>query len=194
MHKMKLTEFLSPADVHYGVVVSSKKRLLEYIGKWVADRLNQQFDCPPEHLLCNVECFNQLFKREKLGTTALSNGIALPHAKLPAHPNIDLAMPLAIFLQLETAIDYDADDHKEIDLVYAILFPESCCEEYKCELRQLVERLSDKNLLKQLRAATSAEDLWQILSQADQQFEQQLAQALTQENVIEGEQDGISHH
>lgn len=199
---MKLTDFLSPADVHYGVLASSKKRLLEYIGKQVADRLNQhaategepdnQTDVEPH--CCPVECFNQLFKREKLGCTALNQGIALPHAKLPPHTTF--SHPIAFFLQLDTAIDYEADDHKEVDLIYAIFFPEAGCDEYKSQLRQLVERLSDKNLLKQLRAATSSDDLWQILSQADQQLAQQDAeQTPSQPNTPnEGESDGISDH
>lgn len=165
---MKLTEFLRPENIQLGVVVSSKKRALELIGKSVADYLNLQSHCTPENALCGVECFGNLFKREKLGSTALNHGIALPHTKLPLNDHIQLEQPIALFLQLETPIDFDADDHKEVDLIYAILFPENACEDYRSGLMKLAARLTDKNLLKQLRLAHSAEDIWQILSYADQ--------------------------
>lgn len=185
---MKLTEFLSPEQIHQGVFLSSKKRALEYIGKLVAEKLNQQYQCPEENQLCAVECFSQLFQREKYGTTALNNGIALPHAKLPSNSHITLEKPFAVFLQLETPIDYAAEDHKEVDLLYAVLFPEKSCETYKSGLQDLAKRLSDKSLLKQLRAATSADDIWHILFYDDQHHEEQQGQD------EQGQNDGISDH
>lgn len=169
---MKLTEFLQPENIHTGVFASSKKRALELIGKMVADSLNQQIECEPEQQICSVACFSHLFQREKLGTTALNNGIALPHAKLPYHPDARIEKPIAVFLQLDNPIDFEADDHKEVDLIYAILFPEQVCSELKGCLVDLAERLSDKTLLKHLRSAENAQDIWQILSYADQHSEQ----------------------
>ncbi|MGX2949878.1 PTS sugar transporter subunit IIA [Ursidibacter sp. B-7004-1] len=161
----KLTEFLMPEHIQQGVFISSKKRALELVGKIVASSLNN--DTNTEQV-CPVECFANLFKREKLGSTALNNGVALPHAKLPSNDIIQLEKPIAVFLQLETPIDYDAADNKEVDLIYAILFPEQYCEQYKSSLPQIAQQLSDKNLIKHLRNATSVEDIWQILHYADQ--------------------------
>lgn len=171
---MKLTEFLVPDNIHYGIFLSSKKRALEVIGKFVADYLNQNSEnAENEDPLCPVACFSNLFKREKLGTTALNNGIALPHSKLPECAHLSIEKPIAIFLRLEEPIDFDAEDHKEVDLIYAILFPEQNCESYRSALTELSQKLSDKNLLKQLRAAESAEDIWHIFSYADQHIEQE---------------------
>ncbi|MDO4697866.1 MAG: PTS sugar transporter subunit IIA [Pasteurellaceae bacterium] len=186
---MKLTEFLQPEQIHQGVFLSSKKRALEYIGKLVAEQLNQQYQCPTDDQLCAVACFSQLFKREKLGTTALNHGVALPHAKLPNNAHITLDKPFVVFVQLEMPIDYDAEDHKEVDLIYAILFPEQSCAAYKSGLADLAERLNDKNLLKQLRSATSADDIWHILFYADQHFDE-----LNQQQQEQGQEDGIRDH
>lgn len=166
---MKLTQFLRPENIQQGVFLSSKKRALEMVGKLVAEAVNTPLQEQDEHILCPVECFGNLFKREKLGSTALNNGIALPHSKLPQKEHCPLEQPIAVFLQLETPIDFEAEDHKDVDLIYAILFPENNCEQYREGLAELAERLTDKNLLKQLRTAHSAEDIWDILRYADQQ-------------------------
>lgn len=168
---IKLTTFLDPKNIQYSVVLSSKKRLLELIGKIVAEALNRNFQGDKSQEVCPIECFSNLFKREKLGSTAINNGVALPHAKLPVNEYIKLDKPIAIFLQLDTPIDYESQDNKEVDLVYAILFPEQNCEQYRGWLQEIALRLSDKNLLKHLRAATSVDELWQVLTYADIQVE-----------------------
>lgn len=166
----KLTEFLSPENIRQGVLVSSKKRALELVGKVIAESINQPHLQQAEtqnEAICPIDCFANLFKREKLGSTGLNQGIALPHAKLPACETLTLDKPIAVFLQLEEAIDYEAQDNKDVDLIYAIMFPENSCEQYKSCLPQIAKQLTDKSLLKQLRAAESAEDIWQILVYAD---------------------------
>lgn len=173
---MKLTQFLRPENIQQGVFLSSKKRALELVGKIVATSLNTELSSLPENAVCPIECFSQLFKREKLGSTALNHGIALPHSKLPYNDCLSLDQPIAVFLQLETPIDFDAEDNKEVDLIYAILFPENQCDEYVTSLADLAFRLNDKSLLKQLRGANSAEDIWAILNNADQQADSQTNQ------------------
>ena len=164
----KLTDFLSPETIQHGVFLSSKKRALELVGKLAAQVLNQHNE--ESHPICPVECFSQLFKREKLGSTALNHGIALPHAKLPPS-DFPFTQPIAVFLQLETPIDYDAQDQKEVDLIYAILFPAAYCETHRASLSKIAQKLADKNLLKHLRNAQSADEIWQILCYADKAME-----------------------
>ncbi|AKO45076.1 PTS sugar transporter subunit IIA [[Haemophilus] ducreyi] len=170
---MKLTEFLTKENIRQGVIVSSKKRALELIGKIVADSLNNTPDGSTAENICAIECFSHLFKREKLGSTSINGGIALPHAKLPASTDSMLTSttPISVFLQLENGIDYEASDNKEVDLIYAIMLPSDCCDKYKDDLPALAEKLSDKSLAKQLRAATSSEEIWQYLEYADHQIE-----------------------
>lgn len=169
---MKLTEFLSPENIRQGLICSSKKRVLEVLSSVVVGYLNQAVG---ENKLCPVACFSRLFHREKLGSTAISQGVALPHAKLLDTEGLGLQTPIAVFLQLETAVDYEAADHREVDLVYAVFFPEHLCAQehinhYKAGLAELAERLSDKHLLKHLRAANSSEDIWQVLVYADKHY------------------------
>lgn len=169
---MKLTEFLVPENVLFDVDISSKKRVLELIGQKVADYLNLQ-QCETENVddstLCPLACFSNLFKREKLGSTGINQGVALPHAKLPDNSKFNLEKPIAIFLKLAEPIDYDASDNKNVDLIYAFLFSEKSCAGYKHCLPQIAETLSNKALLKQLRAAESVEDIWQILDRSEVQ-------------------------
>lgn len=168
---MKLTDFLLPCNIQQGVELSSKKRVLELIGVLVANDLNQRYDCSEETALCPIDCFSQLFKREKLGSTGINQGVALPHAKLPENSQIKLETPIAVFLQLADPIAYEANDNKDVDLIYALLFPEQCCEQYKRYLPDIARKLSDKHLQKVLRAAETSEDIWQILQSADNQSE-----------------------
>lgn len=167
---MALTTFLAPQNIQLGAFISSKKRALETVGKLVADYINHQAseENAAGEAVCPVECFVNLFKREKLGSTAINNGVALPHAKLPPNSCISLQQPIAVFLQLETPIDFEASDNKEVDLIYAVLFPDQCCEKYRGELQEIARQLSDKALLKHLRTAQSGEELWQVLQYADQ--------------------------
>ncbi|AGH38204.1 PTS system, nitrogen regulatory IIA-like protein [Bibersteinia trehalosi USDA-ARS-USMARC-188] len=164
---MKLTEFLTPENIRLGVAVSSKKRALELVGEVVADYLNQQQDSETGQNLCPVACFTNLFKREKLGSTGINQGVALPHAKLPENSCASLPKPVAVFLKLEEPIEFEASDNKHVDLIYALLFPEDCCGEYKNKLPEIAQLLGDKALLKQLRAAESADDIWQILDRSE---------------------------
>lgn len=164
---MTLTEFLSPKNIQQGIAISSKKRALELIGKMVADHLNDHFQYQQEQEICPVECFANLFKREKLGSTGINHGVALPHAKLPSNAKLTIEKPIAVFLQLDQPIDFEASDNKEVDLIYAILFPENCCHTYKHYLPKIAQKLSDKSLLKLLRTAESVDDIWQILDNAE---------------------------
>ncbi|QIW15516.1 PTS sugar transporter subunit IIA [Pasteurellaceae bacterium RH1A] len=158
---MKFTYFLKPELIRHDVIASSKKRSLEMIGELAASYFNQQYG----EERCKVACFSSLFKREKLGSTCINNGIALPHAKLPASQHF--SQPLALFLQLADPIDFEAADNREVDLIFAMFFPEGACEQYKSALPDLAQRLSDKHLAKQLRSAGSAEEIWQVFEYAD---------------------------
>ena len=70
-------------------------------------------------------------------------------------------------MQLDGPVDYDAADNKPVDIVFAVLVPENLCQEYIPVLAELNEKLIDKNLIKQLRSAQSADEIWQIFECAD---------------------------
>lgn len=166
---LKFTQLLSSENLRQGVVCSSKKRAFETICHIVAKQLcehspRKQEATPAEQ--CEEQedaCFESLLAREKLGNSSLGNGVALPKARLSE----DCTAPTAVFLQLETPIDYDSADHREVDLIFALFIPPELCEQYMQELPSLTEKLSDKSLCKQLRAAKSEDELWQIFQYAD---------------------------
>lgn len=156
MTMVTLTQLLTPDNIRQGVVCSSKKRVFETIGRIVAPQLEI-----PDGEHCG---FDYLFNREKLGNSGLGNGVAMPKGRLP-----DGNRPIAVFLQLDTPIDYEAADHREVDLILALFIPARICAEFsQSVLPKLADELLDKTLCKQLRSAQSAEEIWQIFQHYDQ--------------------------
>lgn len=158
----KFTALLTPDNIRQGVISSSKKAVLELAGRLLAEQAQLEN-------LDEVDCFTGLFNREKLGCTAIGNGVAMPRARLSQGDK-----PICVFLQLESPIDYEAADNREVDLIFAILVPEGICETYTPILAELSEKLKDKALDKQLRAAQSAEEIWRVFESIDKNNEQQL--------------------
>lgn len=178
----KFTALLTPESIRQGIICSSKKTTLEFIARIMAERINadhsqqinaeenldESLDENPNENLAEINelvCFENLFAREKMGCTAIGGGIAMPRARLPE--NIQWDRPIAVFLQLATAIDYDSIDKREVDLIFAMMIPENRCQEYSPILAELSGKLKDKSLGKQLRNAQSAEEIWQIFEYAD---------------------------
>lgn len=157
---MKFAELLRPEDIRQGVTFSSKKRLFESISTFMMEKLH----CDK----AKQACFECLFNREKLGNSGLGNGVAMPKAKLPAGA---ITKALGVFMQLDTPIDYEAQDGKPVDLVFAVLVPDNQCSVYIPVLSELTEKLTDKNFIKQLRSAKSADEIWQVFEIADQMEE-----------------------
>ncbi len=115
----------------------------------------QQINCS-EH-----EIFESLFARERLGTTALGNGVAIPHGRVAA-----CEKATAVFILLEKGIDYDAPDGQVVDIVFAIMVPEEASEsDLKC-LAKIAKTLSQKTTANQIRNAHCGEALFQIINQA----------------------------
>ena len=156
---MKFTQLLQPQNIRQGVICSSKKRMLEMVGRIITEQAGIED-------LDDIQCFENLFAREKLGNTAIGNGVAMPRARLPKGDK-----PIALFLQLETPIDYDAPDRREVDLVFAVMIPEILCTSYSKIIAELSEKLTEKSLCKRLRMAKSAVEIWQIFEYTDSHSE-----------------------
>jgi len=147
---MLLSDLLSPDRIRCHVHSSSKKRLLEIISKELArnsDDLSQR------------EIFESLCARERLGSTGLGNGVAIPHGRVKGSDEIH-----ATFICLKKPIPFDAADGKPVDLLFAMTVPESCNEDHLNLLAQVAELFSDPDLLKELREAASPSMLLQLLS------------------------------
>ena len=146
------SDLLSPARILSGVRINSKKRLFELISTTLA-RKNPELN--------SREIFESICAREHLGSTALGNGIAVPHGRINGTEEVQ-----ALFLQLIKPLPFDADDGKPVDLIFALTVPQQCTGDHKKLLSDIVDRFSDSELLEQLRRADDVNEIWQLLSSA----------------------------
>lgn len=98
--------------------------------------------------------------REKVGSTGIGNGIAIPHGR---SSQIDKAV--AVLIQCAEPIQFDAIDNQPVDLLFALLVPDEQCKEHLKTLSLMAEKLSDKQVLKKLRNAGSDQELFEIMTQ-----------------------------
>ena len=145
---MQLSEVLSLDCTKSAVQCSSKKRALEIISEIAALHTGQNA----------TELFECMLSREKMGSTGIGNGIAIPHARMSDSENA-----VAVLLQCEEPIEFDSIDNRPVDLLFALLVPEDQCKEHLKTLACMAERLNDKQLLKQLRNAASDQELYNIM-------------------------------
>ncbi len=143
---MQLESLLTPARTQCGAPGSSKKRVLENIAHFISQ------DIPN----LNVDdLFNSLIARERLGSTGLGNGIAIPHCRI-AHCSTTV---VALF-SLKEAIDFDAVDGEPVDLLFVLLVPEEAHDEHLTVLAELARRFNDPSYCQQLRQATDSQSLF----------------------------------
>ncbi len=145
---MQLSEVLSLDCTKSAVQCSSKKRALEIISEIAALHTGQDA----------TELFECMLSREKMGSTGIGNGIAIPHARMSDSENA-----VAVLLQCEEPIEFDSIDNRPVDLLFALLVPEDQCKEHLKTLACMAERLNDKQILKQLRNAASDQELYNIM-------------------------------
>ncbi len=106
----------------------------------------------------STELFECMLSREKVGSTGIGNGIAIPHARMNSSDHA-----IAVLLQCEEPIEFDAIDNRPVDLLFALLVPEEQCKEHLKTLSSMAARLNDKQVLKQLRNAQNDEELYNIM-------------------------------
>ena len=146
---MRITELLSTDDVVLDLDARNKRSLLERLSAEAAVRLGR----PEQEILAALE------DREKLGSTALGRGVALPHARLPGdHP------PVVRFVRLHRPIDYEARDDEPVDLAILVLWPEDSAEGFLPALSDTCRALRQPQALRRLRSATSAEEVIAVLN------------------------------
>lgn len=148
---MLLSEILGPGAVRTLGQVTSKKRLFQEL----ADLAHAQYG------LNASEVLDALQERESLGPTGVGQGVALPHARLH---NLDRVV--GVFLRLEKPLDFDAVDRKPVDLVFALLAPESGGVNHLKALALVSRTLRDTDLRNKLRANDSPTALHAVLAAA----------------------------
>ena len=147
---MLISDVLSPERIRCDVQSSSKKRLLELISEELA-RNSDEID--------EREIFESLCARERLGSTGLGNGVAIPHGRVKGSHHVQ-----ASFIRLRKPVPFDAVDGEPVDLLFCLAVPEDCSEDHLKLLAQVAEVFSDANLLRELREAKSSSRMLQLLS------------------------------
>lgn len=146
---MEIAEILTPDRVVTGESVSSKKAALEKLAGLIA---------AADPGLTQAEVFESLIARERLGSTGLGHGIALPHGRRKGG-----LKTVGAFMRLENGVPYDAIDQKPVDLFFALLVPEESTEEHLNILSRLAMMFSDTELVGRIRSSGSFESLYGLL-------------------------------
>ena len=146
---MALTDLIAPDAVIPALKVISKKQALQELAAKAATLTGQN-----ERAILEV-----LMQREKLGSTAVGNGIAIPHGKLPK-----LEKLFGLFARLGRPVDFDALDGQPVDLIFLLLAPEGAGADHLKALARVARLLRDPDIVHKLRASQDAAALYVVLA------------------------------
>lgn len=147
---MKLDSILSANRVTTDVAVTSKKQALEKISSLLATADNAP---------AADEILGSLAGREKLGSTGLGHGVAIPHGRVAGiHDSV------AAFVRLRHAVEYDSHDSEPVDLVFGLLVPDNSTGEHLKHLATVAEKFSDEGFCAKVRDSADAAQLFTLLT------------------------------
>lgn len=142
-----IDSILKPEHALKNVPASSKKKVLEYLGSFIAEHI-------PESSADDI--YTRLLSRERMGSTGIGEGIAIPHCRLK-----QCDATFTVLLHLEEPIDFDAIDKQPVDLIFALIVPEEATDEHLQTLSMLAQKLSQADYRDALRNATDSAGLYQ---------------------------------
>jgi len=146
---MNISDLLAPDSVIPALKVQSKKLLLQEL----AARAALQTRLPEKRI------FETLIERERLGTTGVGQGIAIPHGRMAEVTRIT-----GVFARLEGGLDYEAVDGQPVDLVFMLLAPENAGADHLKALARVSRLLRNQQTCEKLRTANTAEAIYAILT------------------------------
>lgn len=147
---MNLSELIAPEAIIPALKANSKKQVLQVLAEKAAKLTG----------LNESTIFDTVLQREKLGSTGLGGGIAIPHGKLP-----DINRITGIFARLESPVDFEALDDEPIDLVFLLLAPENAGADHLKALSQIARVLRHADVVQKLRNTHDAHALYALLIQ-----------------------------
>jgi PTS system nitrogen regulatory IIA component len=145
----QIAQLLPESNILLDIEATSKKRLFEQVGALFEDRAQ----------IARSTVFDSLFAREKLGSTGLGQGIAIPHGRIKG-----LDHALAAFVRPRQPIPFDAPDGKPVAQVFVLLVPEHATEEHLQLLSELAEMFSERSFRDELASATDSSSLHRLFS------------------------------
>jgi nitrogen PTS system EIIA component len=125
---------------------ASKKKVLQTL----AERLSKTLSG-----ISDLEIFDQLIARERLGSTGIGSGVAVPHCRLD-----NLEKPIAALVKLNSPVDFEAIDKHPVDLLFALVVPTEATDEHLQLLASVVERVNNPDSLKKIRQSSDIESLY----------------------------------
>lgn len=147
---MQLADVLDTDRIALDLSVSSKKSLLEKASRLLASA-SEGGDAR--------EIFDSLCQRERLGSTGLGHGVAIPHGRVPGQGEVTAAL-----IRLCAPIEFDAPDEEKVDLFFAMAVPDRCSDVYLRLLADMAERLGNAEQRDLIRESQSPEDLLKLFS------------------------------
>lgn len=150
---MKISAFMTPDDIIVGLSANSKKQVLEDLVREASSSLEG---------LDDRQVLDQLLERERLGCTGIGDGIAIPHTRcvLPT----GTTMPVVRLAVLDRAIDFEANDGIDVDIVFLMLAPDGSGGEHLAALALASRLMCQEGCAERIRQAHNASELWAILN------------------------------
>jgi len=145
---MKLNDVLPPENIVADAPGGSKKRVLENLSVFLAERMPT---------VTADELYQGLLSRERLGSTGIGEGVAIPHCRMGGCDKITGAL-----IKLEEPVDFDAIDGEAVDLIFALIVPEEENDQHLQILSAIAELLQDEEVRKELRQADSNDSLYRV--------------------------------
>lgn len=148
---MQLAELINAEQIKNGVDIQSKKRALEELSQLLA-QAQPQLDAN--------DIFDSLLARERLGTTGLGYGIAIPHGRIKNADKITGA-----FIKLNQAVDFNTVDNKPVDTLFALIVPEESTDEHLQVLALLASMFNDASFREKLNSSKTNEEINQLFTE-----------------------------
>jgi PTS system nitrogen regulatory IIA component len=145
---MEISDLLTPKSVAANLKASNKKQAIQDLAK----RAAPLFGCEERAL------FDILMERERLGSTGIGNGVAVPHGRLAG-----MAAPKGFFARLEKPVDFEAVDSRPVDLIFLLLTPEGASGDHLKALALVSRLLRDRAICEKLRGTDRADALYALL-------------------------------
>lgn len=145
----RLAAILPGTNVLVNVDASSKKRVFEYAGLLFEN----------QHAIARGTVTDNLFARERLGSTGLGHGVAIPHGRIKGLKN-----PQAAVIRVVAPIPFDAPDDEAVSLLIFLLVPEAATQRHLEILSEIAEMLSDRELRERLKAEPDAAGVYKLIS------------------------------
>ena len=146
---MDISDLITPESVIAKLPATSKKQALQELAKRAADIAG----------LHERTIFDALIERERLGTTGVGNGIAIPHGKLPGLDRL-----YGLFARLDKPIEFDSIDEQPVDLIFLLLAPECAGSDHLKALARVSRLLRDRRTCEKLRGSDDSDALYALLT------------------------------